>query len=114
MAKARPFDAAEYLDSPEMIAAYLTEALESNEQALITKAIGNVARARGMTEVAEKAGVSRENLYRALGGDVKPEFDTIMKVLHALGINLVAQAQPPNARRAARAHVESRSNRHEL
>ena len=58
MAKARPFDAAEYLDSPEMIAAYLTEALESNEQALITKAIGNVARARGMTEVAEKAGVA--------------------------------------------------------
>ena len=64
MAKARPFDAAEYLDSPEMIAAYLTEALESNDQALITKAIGNVARARGMTEVAEKAGVSRENLPR--------------------------------------------------
>jgi probable addiction module antidote protein len=101
MAKARPFDAAEYLDSPEMIAAYLTEALESNDQALITKAIGNVARARGMTEVAEKAGVSRENLYRALGGDVKPDFDTIMKVLHALGISLVAQAQPPNTPRAA-------------
>ena len=54
MAKARPFDAAEYLDSPEMIAAYLTEALESNDQAMITKAIGNVARARGMTEVAER------------------------------------------------------------
>jgi probable addiction module antidote protein len=101
MARAKPFDAAEYLDSPEMIAAYLTEALESNDQALIAKAIGNVARAQGMTEVAEKAGVSRENLYRALGGDVKPEFDTIMKVLHALGMNLVAQAQPPDATRAA-------------
>jgi probable addiction module antidote protein len=91
MAKAKPFDAAEYLDSPEMIAAYLTEALESNDQALITKAIGNVARSRGMTEVAERAGVSRENLYRALRGDVKPEFDTIIKVIHALGLNLVAQ-----------------------
>jgi len=101
MAKARLFDAAEYLDSPEIIAAYLTEALESNDQALITKAIGNVARARGMTEVAEKAGVSRENLYRVLGGDVKSEFGTIMKVLHALGISLVAQAQPQNAPRAA-------------
>ena len=91
--KAKPFDAAEYLDSPEMIAAYLTEALMSNDQALVTKAIGNVARSRGMTEVAEKAGVSRENLYRALRGDVKPEFDTIIKVLHALDINLVAQPQ---------------------
>ncbi len=99
MAKAKPFDAAEYLDSPEMIAAYLTEALESNDQALITKAIGNVARSRGMTDVAEKAGVSRENLYRALRGDVKPEFDTIIKVIHALGINLVAQ--PQNTSRAA-------------
>jgi probable addiction module antidote protein len=93
MAKAKPFDAAEYLDSPEMIAAYITEALESNDQALVTKAIGNVARSCGMTEVAERAGVSRENLYRALRGDVKPEFDTILKVLHALGINLVAQPQ---------------------
>jgi probable addiction module antidote protein len=99
MAKAKPFDAAEYLDSPEMIAAYLTEALESNDQALITKAIGNVARSRGMTEVAERAGVSRENLYRALRGDVKPEFDTIIKVIHALGLNLVAQ--PKNAPQAA-------------
>jgi len=54
MAKAKPFDAAEYLDSPEMIAAYLTEAFESKDQALITKAIGNVARGRGVSEVAEK------------------------------------------------------------
>ena len=57
------------------------------------KAIGNAARSRGMTEVAEKAGVSRENPYRALRGDGKPEFGTIMKVLQALGISLVAQAQ---------------------
>jgi probable addiction module antidote protein len=93
MAKAKEFDAAEYLDSPELIAAYLTEALETNDQTLIIKAIGNAARSRGMTEVADKAGVSRENLYRALRGDVKPEFGTIMKVLQALGISLVAQAQ---------------------
>lgn len=96
MAKAKPFDAAEYLDNPEMIAAYLTEALESNDQSLITKAIGNVARSHGMSEVAQKAGLSRENLYRALRGDAKPEFDTIMKVLRALGINLVAQPQEPS------------------
>jgi probable addiction module antidote protein len=93
MAKAKQFDAAEYLDSPELIAAYLTEALETNDQTLIIKAIGNAARSKGMTEVADKAGVSRENLYRALRGDAKPEFGTIMKVLHALGISLVAQAQ---------------------
>lgn len=91
MAKALPFDAAEYLDSPEMIAAYLTEALESGDTALVAMAIGAVARAKGMSSVAEEAGLSRENLYRALGGDAKPEFGTIMKVLHALGISLVAQ-----------------------
>lgn len=58
MAKAKQFDTAEYLDSPELIPAYLTEALETNDQTLIIKAIGNAARSRGMTEVAEKAGVS--------------------------------------------------------
>jgi probable addiction module antidote protein len=88
MAKAKPFDAAEYLDSPEMIAAYLNEALESEDAS---------ARARGMSAVAEKAGLSRENLYRALGGEAKPEFATVIKVLHALGIDLVAQPQGSKA-----------------
>lgn len=91
MAKAKPFDPAEYLDSPETIAAYLTEALESGDQALVAKAIGTVARSHGMAAIAEKAGLSRENLYRALGGDAKPEFGTVIKVLHAMGISLVAQ-----------------------
>jgi probable addiction module antidote protein len=85
------FDVAEYLDSPEMIAAYVTEALESGDASLITMAIGAVARAKGMSEIAEKAGLSRENLYRALGGQAKPEFGTVIKVLHALGVSLVAQ-----------------------
>lgn len=91
MARTTPFDAADYLESPEMIAAYLTEAFESEDTAVITKAIGTVARAKGMTGVAEDAGLSRENLYRALGGEAKPEFATVLKVLHALGISLVAQ-----------------------
>lgn len=91
MVKATPFDAAEYLDSPEMIAAYLNEAFESGDHILITKAIGAAARSQGMADIAEKSGLSRENLYRALGGDAKPEFGTIIKVLHALGIDLVAQ-----------------------
>jgi probable addiction module antidote protein len=98
MAKAKPFDAAEYLDSPEMIAAYLTEALESDDASAIAMAIGAVARSHGMAAIAEKAGLSRENLYRALGGDAKPEFGTVIKVLHAMGIDLVAQ---PHAQRAA-------------
>jgi probable addiction module antidote protein len=96
MTKAKPFDAAEYLDSPEMIAAYLTETLESGDQALISKAIGAIARSHGMAAIAEKSGLSRENLYRALGGDAKPEFGTIIKVLHAMGINLVARPQTPS------------------
>ena len=97
MAKAKPFDAAEYLDSPEMIAAYINEALESEDASAIAVAIGTVARARGMSAVAEKAELSRENLYRALGGEARPEFGTVIKVLHALGIDLVAQPQGSNA-----------------
>ncbi len=96
MAKATPFDAADYLDSPEMIAAYLNEAFESGDHVLITKAIGAAARSQGMATIAEKSGLSRENLYRALGGDAKPEFGTIVKVLHALGIDLIAQPQGPS------------------
>jgi len=92
MAKATQFDTADYLDKPETVAAYLTEVFESDDQALIAKAIGTIARSRGMAAVAEKAGLSRENLYRALSGETKPEFGTVLKVLHALGINLVAQA----------------------
>lgn len=91
MAKTRAFDAAEYLDSPEMIAEYLTEALETDDAAFIAKAIGTVARAKGMGTVAEQTGLSRENLYRSLNGDTKPEFETIRKVLGALGVQLVAK-----------------------
>ena len=70
------------------IAEYLTEALEDSDPSFISKAIGTAARARGMSEVAREAGVSRENLYRALSGDTKPEFDTIRRVLDALGVRL--------------------------
>src|SRR3954462_3496530 len=97
MVKTKPFDAAEVLDSPEMIAAYLTEAFSSDDPALMAMAIGAVARSQGMSVVAEKAGLSRENLYRAFGGDAKPEFGTVIKVLHALGIDLVAQPQGSKA-----------------
>ncbi len=94
MSKTRPYDSAEYLDTPETLAAYLTEALETKDAAFIAQAIGTAARARGMTEIAREAGVSRENLYRSLSGQTKPEFDTIMRVLAALGVQLTAK---PNA-----------------
>jgi probable addiction module antidote protein len=86
--KTRPYDSAEYLDTPEAIAEYLSEALQDGDPSFISKAIGTAARARGMSEVAREAGVSRENLYRALSGDTKPEFDTIRRVLDALGVRL--------------------------
>jgi probable addiction module antidote protein len=87
----RVYDPAELLDSPEVIAEYLTEALESDDAAIIAKAISTIARAQGMGAVAESAGVDRANLYRALSGDTKPEFETIRKVLGALGVQLVAK-----------------------
>jgi probable addiction module antidote protein len=86
--KTRLYDSAEYLDTPEAIAEYLTEALDESDPGFIAKAIGTAARARGMSAIAREAGVSRENLYRALSGETKPEFDTIRRVLDALGVRL--------------------------
>src|SRR5262249_7447655 len=92
MAKATPFDAAEYLDSPEDLANYLSEAFETGDPAYITVAIGTAARAKGMSAIAEAAGLSRENLYRALGSNGHPEFETVMRVLSAMDVQLVARA----------------------
>jgi probable addiction module antidote protein len=91
MAKAPRFDSADYLDSPKAIADYLTEAFETGDDEYIAQAIGTVARSQGMTSVAKDAGLSRENLYRALSADGKPEFGTVIKVLNALDVQLVAK-----------------------
>lgn len=85
------YDAADYLDTPEMIAAYLEAAFESDDPAAISEAIGNVARAKGMTAVAREAGLSRESLYRALSADGRPEFATVLKVLHVLGLRITTE-----------------------
>jgi len=85
------FDFARHLDSEEMIAAYLDAVLEDNDMDLLISALGDVARARGMTQVAEDAGVSREALYRALKKDKKPRFETVSKVCTALGLRLTVQ-----------------------
>jgi probable addiction module antidote protein len=86
--KTRLFDPAEYLDSDEGIAAYMSDALESGDAAFVADALGVVARARGMSEVAREAGVSRESLYRALSADGNPEFATVLRVVRALGLRL--------------------------
>ena len=88
----RPFDAADYLDGPEEAVAFLNDALESGDAGFVSDAIGVVARARGMTQLAEDVGVSRQSLYRSLSADGHPEFATVIKVLSALGVTLVAKA----------------------
>jgi len=89
--KTTPYDSAEYLDSDEAIAAYIDEALGSADPAHIAYALGIVARAKGMTEIARGAGVSREHLYRALKETGNPELSTVVRVLKALGLRLSAQ-----------------------
>jgi probable addiction module antidote protein len=89
-----PYDIAEYLRNPEEIVAYFEACLEEAEgdAAFIAKALGDIARAKGMTQVARDAGLSRESLYKALSGDRSPDFDTILKVISALGLRLHAGA----------------------
>jgi len=89
------FDAAPYLDSEEAIAAYLTDILDANDGALLAAALGEIARARGMSEIAKSAGITREALYKALRPDSAPRFDTVSRVCAALGVRLVAQPLHP-------------------
>src|SRR5262245_20453862 len=100
--KSKPFDAAEYLDSDDALAAYITEALLTHEIDLIVHAIGVAARARGMTDIAKQTGLSRESLYKALNEGGNPQFETINRVLEALGLQLrVVPAKPHSGKRAA-------------
>jgi probable addiction module antidote protein len=84
------FDAAPYLDTEEAVAAYLTDILDANDPALLAAALGDIARARGMTEIAKCAGITREALYKALRAGSAPRFDTVNRVCLALGVRLVA------------------------
>ena len=88
------YDVAEHLRTPEEMAAYLEACLEEAEgdAAFIAKALGDIARAKGMAQVAHDAGLSRESLYKALSGERTPGFDTILKVIRALGLKLHAKA----------------------
>jgi probable addiction module antidote protein len=88
------YDVAEHLRTPEDMAAYLEACLEDarGDAAFIAKALGDIARAKGMSKVARDAGMSRESLYKALSGNRSPGFDTILKVMKALGLKLSASA----------------------
>lgn len=92
VAELTDFDAAPYLDSEEAVAAYLTDILSVNDPALLAAALGDIARARGMSEIAKASGITREALYKALRPDAQPRFDTVNRVCAALGVRLVAQA----------------------
>ena len=88
------YDVAEHLRTPEEMAAYLEACLEEadGDAAFIAKALGDIARAKGMAQVARDTGLSRESLYKALSGERSPGFDTILKVVGALGLRLHAEA----------------------
>jgi probable addiction module antidote protein len=92
--KTTRYDVAEHLRTPREMAAYLEACLEEadGDAAFIAKALGDIARAKGMAQVARDAGVSRESLYKALSGERSPDFETILKVVNALGLRLHAKA----------------------
>ena len=89
------YDVSDYLRTPEDMAAYLEACIEEadGDAAFIAKALGDIARAQGMTQVARDAGLSRESLYKALSGERSPSFDTILKVISALGLKLSASVR---------------------
>jgi probable addiction module antidote protein len=105
------YDVAEHLRTADDMAAYLEASFEeaNGDAAFIAKALGNIARAKGMAQVARNAGLSRESLYKALSGDRSPGFDTILKVIEALGLKLSAQA--PASRRCSHARSAERAGK---
>ncbi len=94
--RTRPWDAVDHLESDEDVVAYLEAAFEDGDPALIAAALGDIARARGMTKVAADAGLGRESLYKALSPNGNPEFGTVLKVMQALGLGLRVSAVKAN------------------
>lgn len=100
MTKTTRFDAADYLDSEARQRAYIAAALETGDPDFVRDALGVVARARGMAEIAKTAGLNRESLYKALGETGNPEFATVMRILRAMGLTLTAR--PAGTRRTSK------------
>jgi probable addiction module antidote protein len=91
--KTKSWDAAEHLETEEDMAAYLEAALEDGDPALVAAALGDIARVKGMSEIARETGLGRESLYKALSPEGNPEFATVLKVVRALGLRLHATAE---------------------
>lgn len=91
MSGLKKFDAADYLENEELIAEYLSAALEDENPDIFLAAVSDVAKARGMTAIANSTGLGRESLYKALAPGAKPRYETIVKVLHGLGVRLTVQ-----------------------
>lgn len=89
--KTRPFDVSNYLNDEADIAAYLQVAIEDGDPALLAAALGDIARARGMTQLARDTGLSRESLYKSLSGERAPSSETLFKVIHAMGFKLMVE-----------------------
>lgn len=91
--KTTKYDVAEYLNTPEEMAAYLEACLDeaNGNAAFVAKALGNIARAKGMSEIARETGLSRESLYKSLSGERSPSFETVLKVITALGLKIHAE-----------------------
>lgn len=90
----RAWDVAEHLETEEDVVAYLEAALQEGDSALVAAALGDIARAKGITQIAREAGLGRESLYKALSPEGNPEFATILKVVRALGMRLHASLAP--------------------
>lgn len=88
----QPWDVVDHLETKEDMAAYLEAAFEDGDPALVAAALGDIARSKGMTQIARETGLSRESLYKALSSEGNPEFATVLKVLQALGLRLRATA----------------------
>ena len=104
------YDSADYLQSPEDLAAYLNAILEENDSGLLAHALGVVARAQGMSQVAQSAGIEREALYKALRADAMPRFSTIQQVTGAMGLRLKVEPYP-DLRAASRATAQAALNK---
>jgi probable addiction module antidote protein len=96
----RRFDPADYLDSPEAQAEYLAAALETDDAAFVSRSLGVIARARGMTRIAKETGLRRESLYKALGENGNPELTTLLRVMKALGVRLSVKPATAARKRA--------------
>ncbi|MCC2597559.1 putative addiction module antidote protein [Pusillimonas sp. MFBS29] len=90
--KTRPFDVSNYLNDEADIAVYLQVAMEDGDPAVLAAALGDIARARGMTQLARDTGLSRESLYKSLSGERAPSSDTLFKVIHAMGFKLTVES----------------------